>query len=337
MRRLASTVLTALFLAVAAPPAGAQLAPSPEFKALAGGLKDSIVAVRATIVSGATSSETLGDMRQGTGVLIGSNLVVTIGYLVLEADRVEVVGPDGRRNPVINIGYDHTTGFGVLKTLLPVSGKPLQLGASETLREEEKLLTIGSGEDEAVEVAVLARQPFTASWEYALDRAIYTTPPVDNWSGAALVDRQGKLVGIGSLLLRRAGTTLEPGNMYVPVDLLKPVLDDLAQSSRSNKSAPRPWLGMAVEETQGRLVVARVTPGGPADQAGVQSGDVLLGVGGAGNPSDVKSLRDYYDKLWSTGAPGSEISVRMLVDRTPQTLTLKSVDRADFMKRQTVD
>ncbi len=304
--------------------------------ALATDLRDSIVEVRTTVVPGATSAEVLGPARQGSGVLIGPNLVVTIGYLILEADKVEVVGPDGRSTPVTRIGYDHATGFGILKTLLPIRGRPLELGSPELLREDEKVLTIGVGEEQATELSVLARQPFTGSWEYAIDRAIYTTPPVENWSGSALVDKQGKLVGVGSLLLRQAGTTMEPGNMFVPVDLLKPVLNDLVQNGRS-KSPGRPWLGLSVEEVRGNVIVARVTRGGPAFAAGVREGDVLLGVGTGSNLRDVKDVRDYYDKLWATGEAGVEVSLRLLADRAAQTYKVKSIDRADFVRRQTVD
>ncbi|MGL4575346.1 MAG: S1C family serine protease [Burkholderiaceae bacterium] len=299
--------------------------------ALAQQLADSIVTIRAQIVDGAATAETLGRARAGSGILIGPNLVLTIGYLVMEADKVEVVGPDGKTTPVTRIGYDHTTGFGLLRTLLPVRGKALDLGDSDALPAQSKVLTIGAGEDEAVEIAVLARERFVGSWEYAIDRAIYTFPPVENWSGSALVNEDGKLVGVGSLILRNAAGTDMPGNMWVPVNLLKPILNDLAERGRAG-GAVKPWLGMTVDEMAGALVVSRVTRGGPAHAAGVRRGDVVVGVGDV----NTKSLAEFFDSVWATGAPGVQVKVRMLIDSGPRDVTITTMDRRDFLRQQTV-
>jgi S1-C subfamily serine protease len=299
--------------------------------ALAQGLADSVVTVRARIVEGAATSETLGSARAGSGVLISPNTVLTIGYLVMEADKVEVVGPDGKTTPVTRIAYDHTTGFGLLRTLLSVRGKPLALGDSDALPATSKVLTIGAGEDEAVEIAVLARERFVGSWEYAIDRAIFTTPPVENWSGSALVSEDGKLVGVGSLILRNAGGTDVPGNMFVPVNLLKPILNDLAERGRA-AGAVRPWMGMTVDEVGDKLVVSRVTRGGPAHSAGVQRGDVVVGVGELGT----KNLAEFFDSVWAQGAPGVQVKVKMLIDSGPRDVLINTMDRRDFLRQQTV-
>jgi serine protease Do len=299
--------------------------------ALAQELADSMVVIRAQIVDGAATAETLGRARAGSGILIGPNLVLTIGYLVMEADKVEVVGPDGKTTPVTRIGYDHTTGFGLLRTLLPVRGKVLDLGDSDALPAQSKVLTIGAGEDEAVEIAVLARERFVGSWEYAIDRAIYTFPPVENWSGSALVSEDGKLVGVGSLILRNAAGTDMPGNMFVPVNLLKPILTDLAERGRAG-GAVKPWMGMTVDETAGALVVSRVTRGGPAHTAGVRRGDVVVGVGNV----NTKNLAEFFDSVWAAGAPGVQVKVRMLIDSGPRDVTITTMDRRDFLRQQTV-
>jgi serine protease Do len=300
-------------------------------EALAKRLAASIVTVRARIVDGAATSETLGDARAGTGILIGPNTVLTIGYLIMEADRVEVKGPNGKTTPATRIAVDPNTGFGVLRTLLPVGGSPLALGDSDALTTKAKVLTIGAGEEEAVEIAVLTRARFVGSWEYAVERAIFTTPPVENWSGAALVNAQGKLVGVGSLILRDAAATGTPGNMFVPVNLLKPVLDDLAERGRSG-STVRPWLGMSVDEVGGKLIVSRVTRDGPAHAAGVRRGDVVLGT----SRRDASTLAEFFDDVWAHGAPGVPVKVKMQLDGGTQEVNITSADRRDYLRKQTV-
>jgi serine protease Do len=336
MRALFGVMVVAAVAAVTFPtPALAQTTRADDYAArntaLAQELADSMVTIRAQIVDGAATAETLGRARAGSGILIGPNLVLTIGYLVMEADKVEVVGPDGKTTPVTRIGYDHTTGFGLLRTLLPVRGKVLDLGDSDALPAQSKVLTIGAGEDEAVEIAVLARERFVGSWEYAIDRAIYTFPPVENWSGSALVNEDGKLVGVGSLILRNAAGTDMPGNMFVPVNLLKPILTDLTERGRAGGPV-KPWLGMSVDEVGDRLIVSRVTRGGPAHTAGVRRGDIVLGT----SRRDSKTLGEFFDDVWAHGAPGVAVKVKMQIDSGTREVTVNTMDRRDFLRSQTV-
>jgi serine protease Do len=325
--------LAACLVWAAAPAAWAQAGTVSKAsdEALATRLAGSIVTVRSRIVDGATSSETLGDAREGTGILIGPNTVLTIGYLIMEADRVEVMGPDGKTTPVTRIAADPNTGFGVLRTLLPVGGKPIALGDSDALTAKAKVLTIGAGEEEAVEIAVLTRARFVGSWEYAVERAIFTTPPVENWSGSALVSENGKLVGVGSLILRDAAATGTPGNMFVPVNLLKPILADLSERGRAGGAA-KPWLGMALDEVGGKLVVSRVTRGGPAHDAGVRRGDVVLGT----SRRNAKSLAEFFDDVWAHGAPGVPVKIKMQLEGGTQEVLINSADRRDYLRKQTV-
>jgi serine protease Do len=327
--------ISALLACLIAAPLAAQPANPDPYQArnrdLARDLADSVVTVRSRIVEGAATSETLGNARAGSGVLIGPNTVLTIGYLVMEADKVEVVGPNNKTTPVTRIAVDPNTGFGLLRTLLPVGGTPIALGDSDTLPAKAKVLTIGAGEDEAVEIAVLARERFVGSWEYAIDRAIFTTPPVENWSGSALVSEDGKLVGVGSLILRNAGGTDAPGNMFVPVNLLKPILTDLSERGRAG-GAVKPWLGMTVDEVGDKLIVSRVTRGGPAHSAGVRRGDIVLGT----SRRDVKTLAEFFDDVWAHGAPGVSVKVKMQIDSGTREVTVNTVDRRDFLRAQTV-
>ena len=220
-----------------------------------------VVAVSAKSLPNARSAATLGTQRRGAGAMIGEGYVLTIGYLVIESEAIEVTGADGNVVPATLAGYDHASGFGLLKLAAPLAGKPLPLGDSAAVGEREPALVATTSEREGVSlVYIVSRRPFTGSWEYQLDSAIYTYPAVDAWSGAPLIGAHGELLGIGSLIVPDAGGvgTQSPGNMFVPVELLKPILPDLMKSGR--RSGPsRPWLGVNADEVRGRLfVVARV-------------------------------------------------------------------------------
>ena len=292
-----------------------------------------IVRIKSRIIKDARSAETLGLQRDGTGVLIRDGYVLTIGYLVIEAESVEVTGSDGKAVPAAVAGYDHATGFGLLKLLAPLAGKPLPLGDAATLAEREAAMIATHGGREGVNlVHVVSRRPFTGSWEYLLDSAIFTYPAVMNWSGAALISAKGELVGIGSLIVNdSAGAgSQSPGNMFVPIDLLKPILDDLMTVGRRSGPA-RPWLGLNAEEMRGRLIIARVSPDGPAARAGLKSGDIVIGVAG----EEVNTLADLYRKVWSRGAAGVEVPLKVLQGLEIRDVALRSIDRLEYFKQKT--
>jgi S1-C subfamily serine protease len=231
-----------------------------------------VVRVRAKAVPEARSSATLGERREGSGVLVREGYVATIGYLVIEAEAIEVTGANGRTVPATLAGYDHASGFGLLKLLAPLDAKPLPLAAAGAPAERQAAMIAahGGGADglEFALVQVVSRRPFSGSWEYLLDSAIYTYPPVMNWSGASLISGKGELLGLGSLIVGDAlrdpaGGDAVPGNMFVPIDLLGPILADLITSGKA-AGPVRPWLGMSTEELRGNLLVTRVSPEGPA-------------------------------------------------------------------------
>lgn len=291
-----------------------------------------IVKVRSKIIPNARSLATLGPQREGTGVLIRDQYVLTIGYLVIESETIEVSGADGKTVPATTAGYDHASGFGLLKLLAPLDGKPLPLGDSSALAERDPVMIATHGGKEGVSVAyVVSRRRFSGSWEYLLDSAIYTYPPVMNWSGAALIGAKGDLLGIGSLIVADAMTpgTQSPGNMFVPIDLLKPILGDLIDKGRAG-GAVRPWLGVNTEELRGRLFVSRVSPDGPAERAGLQQGDIVIGVGN----EDVSSLADFYRKVWSRGPAGVDIPVRVLQGTQVKDLSVRSIDRLEYFRQK---
>jgi len=292
-----------------------------------------IVRVKAKILPNARSIATLGAEREGSGALVREGYVATIGYLVIEAESIEVTGADGKSVPAALAGYDHASGFALLKALAPLAGKPLPLGNAGALAERAPALVASWGGGNVSLVNVVSRRPFSGSWEYLLEAAIFTFPPVMNWSGASLIGAKGELLGLGSLIVADAlgdaagAGTQAPGNMFVPAELLHALID--AYILRSKAPAPaRPWLGLNTEELRGRLFVVRVSPDGPADQAGIVEGDILIGIGA----DELSSLADFYRKLWSRGAAGVEVKLRVLRGTETREVTLRSVDRLDYFR-----
>jgi S1-C subfamily serine protease len=294
-------------------------------------LAAAVVRIKTHINPEGRTVEGLGREREGSGVLIDSDgLVLTIGYLMVEAYAAEVLTNEGRTVPASVVGYDHESGFGLLRTLEPLKLKPMALGKSSEVKERDPVLVASFGGAAMVAPAyIVAKREFAGSWEYMLDDALFTSPPHPAWSGAALIDRAGKLVGIGSLIVGDAvgGGEKTPGNMFVPIDRLPPILADLIASGRI-PGPGRPWLGLNAEDLRGRLFVSRVTPGGPADKAGVKRGDVIVGV--KGEPP--KNLADFYRKVWAQGDAGVSVPLEVLQDSAVRRVEVKSINRLDHLK-----
>src|SRR5229473_624490 len=294
-----------------------------------------VVRVRMKAIPDARSNATLGPSREGTGVVIDERgHIVTIGYIVIEADSIEITTQDDRTVPATLIGYDHASGFGLLRPGAPLGVKPMPMGRAADLALREPVMILPAGGREMASLAyVVSKRKFAGSWEYLLDSAIFTAPPTFQWAGAALVSREGKLVGIGSLLVRETleGDSQVPGNMFVPIDLLKPILADLIEKGR-RRGPPRPWLGLATEEMHGHLFVTRVSPDGPADKAGIKNGDVVLGVGA----DPVKSHEELYRKVWALGAAGIDVPLRILKGADVRELRLRSIDRFRYFREKPI-
>jgi S1-C subfamily serine protease len=258
--------------------------------------------------------------------------ILTIGYLITEAETLEVTTGEGKTISASFVGYDHDTGFGLLKVDQPLAITPMKLGKSSEVRPGDPILMAGHGGTESVQAGrVIARKEFVGYWEYLLEEAIYTAPAHTGFGGAALIDRDGKLLGIGSLLTQ----VIIPGfgsiscNISVPIDLLHPILADLIAKGRTS-AVPRPWLGLNAEEGHGRVFVLRVTSGGPAEKAGLLSGDMILSVKG----EEVKGLADFYRKIWALGNAGVEVPLGILRGIGIRDITVKSVDRNRLLRQK---
>lgn len=288
----------------------------------------SVVRVKAVAGRNARSGQTLGRDREGTGVVIDSGgLILTIGYLITEAEKVEVNTADGKVYPAMVLGFDNATGLGLLKSLVPIPIKPIDMGLSSEAKERDMVLIVGF--DGVAPAYVVSKRRFVGYWEYLLDEAIYTAPATVNWQGAALVSRDGKLLGIGSLAVGDAmgGAKSVPGNMFVPIDILKPVIGDFIANGKST-AIPRPWLGITTQEVSGNLLVVRVSPEGPADEAGLKQGDIIVGISGDG----LKGQADFYTRLWKTGNAGVEVTLDVLRGNRVQNVSVKSVDRNNYFR-----
>ena len=292
---------------------------------------EGVVQITAHVPQDARTASTLGTERQGTGVVIDdSGLILTIGYLILEAIEIEVQGTAPDPVPARVVGYDHETGFGLVRAEHALDLTPIPLGVSADVRPTQPLMVLSNvGELDATGVYVVDRRDFAGYWEYLLEDAIFTAPPHAEFGGAALIDRDGRLIGIGSLLVNDAAVQDRPipGNMFVPIDQLKPIMGDLL--SRGRRADPgRPWLGVSLEEQHGRVFVTRVSPEGPAANAGIAPDDVILGIDGV----EVHGLIEFYRALWGRGEAGVEVPLDVLQGMEVRRVAIKSGDRYRYLR-----
>jgi S1-C subfamily serine protease len=317
----------------AARPATADAEPANRDDAEAGArLRDAVgavVRVKMSALRDATSMELLGPDREGTGVVIDSSgLILTIGYIVVEASRIEVFTAEGKSIPATLVGFDQATGFGLLRASLPLNIKPVQLGDSSRLEPSEAVLVASAV---AADVAYVAsRRTFTGYWEYILEDAIFTTPPRGDFAGAALIGRDGRLLGIGSLFVADAMQPKAnfPGNMFIPINALRPIFGDLIANGRRTES--RPWLGVHTQEIQGRIVIVRVTPESPAQKAGLRRGDIITSMAG----QELSGQADLYRRVWASGKAGVQVPLQVLQGNRMRDVNVMTMDRSDHFRRQ---
>ncbi len=290
----------------------------------------SIVALQAVIPGDAFTASILGTERAGSGVVIRPNgLVLTIGYLVTEAESIWLTDVDGRVTPGHVLGYDQETGFGLVQALGRLDLPALELGHSSAVKLGEPVVVAGGGRRQSLSAEIIGKEEFAGYWEYLLEEAIFTAPAHPHWGGTGLIGRDGKLLGIGSLHLRQVVEGGQPRdiNMTVPIDLLGPRLDELLAYGKVNKPA-RPWLGLYTAESGGKVIVADLAVEGPAAVAGMQPGDVIVSV----RDESIDSLADFYRKVWASGPAGAEILVEAVRDGRAVWVRIASADRNSFLK-----
>lgn len=297
---------------------------------------DAVVSVTTEVPEDALSATLLGTERSGHGVVIRDDgLIVTVGYIVADAETLWVGLDENTVVPAYLLAHDHESGLGLLKPAMPVDLPWVEVGSSQSLELDEPVFIMGSGGiNDTIEARVVARQEFAGRWEYLLDEAIYTAPAHSNWGGTALLNGRGQLCGIGSLMVQNPESDPDQssGNMFVPIETLTPVIGELCDHGR-RQSPPRPWFGMLVESEEEDLQVVAVYRDCPADQAGIVPGDFIVRV--AGQVPD--GLADFYRRAWRCGAAGVSIPLTLLRESEIQEVTVETADRNAFIRKQTVN
>ncbi|BAT60539.1 serine protease Do-like HtrA [Variibacter gotjawalensis] len=293
---------------------------------------NAIVGVHSVVPPDAFTAETLGTERAGNGVLIAPhNVVLTIGYLVTEAEQVWLHFNGGKVVPGHVMAYDQETGFGLIQPLARIDAPALELGSSASTTVGDDVVVAGAGgRSRSVAARIAAKQEFAGYWEYVLDEAIFTTPSHPNWGGTGLIGADGKLIGIGSLQLEqtRGENQTQHINMVVPIDLLKPILNDLMTLGRPNRPV-RPWLGLFATEIESRVVIAGLAGQGPAKRANLKTGDLVVSVAGR----EVTDLASLFRGVWSLGEAGVEVPLRVHREGRTFDVRITSSDRNSFLKR----
>ena len=288
----------------------------------------SVVKIDSIIPPEARTAQSLGTVRGGNGVVIDYKHILTIGYIVVEAETITITLPDGKKFPGELIGYDHTTGFGILRTIIQSNLTPLKIGDSDQLTKEDFLYVLPyltEGRPSAVKM--VSRRSFAGWWEYFLDKPIYTYPANSSFAGSALINEYGEVLGIGSLYVGDAAATgiSSPGNMFVPINDLKPILDDLIQNGRRTKDI-KPYMGLTSSDNTGQVKITRVNDNGPAAKAGFSVNDTILAV----NNEKINNIEDFYKVVWSFGGPGTKLQFDIERNQEKLNIELTTMDRNDF-------
>lgn len=290
-----------------------------------------VVGLRSNVPADAFTASALGTERSGSGVVIREDgIVLTIGYLITEAETVWLIDADGRAVPGHALAHDQATGFGLVQPLGRLNLPALELGDSDRLPVGSLgIIAAGGGRHHAIETRVVGRQEFAGYWEYVLDDAIFAAPAHPSWSGAALIGADGRLLGTGSLILQQGDGQgrRHDMNMIVPISILRPILHDLLTLGRVN-APPRPWLGLFIMENDGGLIVGGMADGGPAERAGIRAGDRVIGI----DDEEITDLATLWRRIWASGTAGTAVKLRLNRDDATVAVRVVSADRASFMR-----
>lgn len=295
-----------------------------------------LVSVRSHVPDDAMSAGLLGTERSGHGIRIRDDgLIVTIGYVVSEADEIWIGSHDGRASAGIIIGNDFQSGLALIMPTTPLAGPTMAIGSSRDLGVGDAVAVAASAgaDPQDIDAKVVSRQEFAGRWEYLIEKAIFTAPPHQNWSGAALIDLEGQLVGVGSLVIQgfEVNGSLRSVNMFVPIDLITPVIDEICSNGR-RLTPPRPWLGVLVHEEDGELTIVGIYRDCPADDAGLRPGDTVLQVDG----QPINNLGHLFRSIWGLGTAGVEVPLTILRNSKLQNISIESSERAAFLRKGTI-
>ena len=291
-------------------------------------LYNSIVSIHSKIPDEARTSKSLGTVRQGSGVVIDNKNILTIGYVVLEASEISIGLINGKKIPGRLIAYDFETGFGLVSPIVSTKLKSLKIGDSSKIKMDDSIFILPSPTMGIGSLAkMVSRRPFVGWWEYYLEKPIYTLPNNPAWTGAPLVNSQGEIVGIGSLFIRDAVSPeiISPGNMFVPINLLKPIMKDLVKYGRRTSNI-NPYIGLSSDDNSGKIVVTKVSKDGPSYKVGIKPDDVITGVNGR----LVNNLETFYKTLWSTRNYGAMIKVDINRNGKKMSFNIRSINRMDY-------
>ncbi len=297
---------------------------------------DSLVSVKAYIPNDAMSADLLGTERTGHGTRIRNDgLIVTIGYVVNEAEKIWISSRCGKASAGVVIGNDFQSGLALIKPVTPLPGPTMALGKSRDLETSDiiRVTTSARDEQQSIDAQVVSKQEFAGRWEYLIEEAIFTAPANKNWSGAALINREGKLVGIGSLLIQgfEVNDSLCSVNMFVPIDLLTPVINEICDSGR-RLTPERPWLGVLVDEKDGELTIVGIYRNCPADEAGLRPGDKILKV----DDRPIYNLGHLFRSIWDLGEAGRKVPLTIMRRSKQQKVCVKSAERSAFLHKGTI-
>jgi S1-C subfamily serine protease len=292
----------------------------------------SMVALEAHIPEDAYSARTLQTERVGNAIVISDEgLMLTIGYLVTEAEEVIVTTNAGLSVEAHVLGIDSATGFALLHPLAPLGLPPMPIGDSRKVRGQAPVISAGAGgRSHALSGRILAREPFAGYWEYYLEAALFVEPAHPHWNGAALIGPGGDLIGVGSLKMEQMaqGGDVSPLNLFVPAELLPPILDDLSRGRPARP--PRPWLGVISQEISQHVVIVDVSQGGPASRAELRRGDVIHRIAG----HRVSELGDFYRRLWALGPPGVIAPLTIQREHDVFDVEIRTADRQSLQKKR---
>jgi S1-C subfamily serine protease len=290
--------------------------------------QDALMALHSKIPDSAMTAELLGTERNAHAVQVTpEGLLLTVGYAVIEADEVWLTNRKGQTAEAIVLAQDYDSGLALLKPTVPLGLHHLETATADTLKVGATLGVLGAGDREAQVVTLHAFEEFAGRWEYLLEHACYTLPLYERWSGAALLNQEGKLCGLGSLAmgLRSPQGEIEPGNLFIPVDLVMPHLEYMRDHGQKPGSV-RPWLGTLIEEHDSEIYVVGLYHGAPAARAGLRPGDIIVSV----DRQPVSTMAGFFRSVWRYGPAGTAIPLTVSDGKDTRDVVLDTVDRDSF-------